>query len=209
MTNVESLAKLKELLDSGAISQAEFDEQKKSILSEETQKRKKNNVGLIVSVAVVVAICIGIISGNTSETPKENNVATEVQTSNVPSEFEEACPVDVTASIYDNIIGVPELKCNFKNLKEKEIAAIKLYFEPRDVYGESINSIFMTNQLQTDETIAALASASCAWQLLDDAVKSGDLYVYSVYFSDGSEWGNKDAAQSEAKKYGLKISAKY
>ena len=40
--------------------------------------------------------------------------------------------------------------------------------------------------------------------MLDSEIKSGDVYVYSVYFSDGSEWGDKDASVSNIKKYGYK-----
>lgn len=46
MTNVESLAKLKELLDSGAISQAEFDEQK-NLFCRKRHKREKRIMSVL------------------------------------------------------------------------------------------------------------------------------------------------------------------
>ena len=187
--------------------------QKKSILQSEDKPVKKKNGGLIATIAVVIILCIAIISGNSPKSSEtvviEQNKNTETvsvkeQESEKPVEFSEECPIKVDGVIYDNIIGVPELKCTFENKSNKEIAAIKLRFEPRNVYGEEISSIFSINDLYTDETISANGTASRAWQMLDSEIKSGDVYVYSVYFSDGSEWGDKDASVSNIKKYGYK-----
>lgn len=226
--DTEALLKLKELLDCGAISEEEFEQQKNSILKSGESRPKKKNIGLIIAVTVVCIICIFIIRGNFSQS--EDMVVSEVSENSVqgaevsdnsvmangvtnenivPTEFAEQCPIGVTASMYDNVIGVPELECSFMNYTNKEIVAIKLYFDPRNVYGESVSSMLITNQLYTDETIAANGSARRAWQLIDDEIKSGDVYVYSVYFSDGSEWGDKEATVSQLKKYGYKITAKY
>lgn len=56
-----------------------------------------------------------------------------------------------------------------------------------------------------DDTIAAGASDSGSWQFLDQAVKTVKLYVYSVYFADGTQWGDKDAVKSTILKQGLEI----
>ena len=205
--DVEKLSKIKELLDNGAISQEEFDSQKKELL-EQGKPKKQGNKGIIIIAIIVLVICVGIISSNTSDSENTQKTTT-VQSENIPSEYSENFPINVKTSMYDNIIGMPELKCTFKNITNKEIAAIKMYFVPRDVYGEPINSIWATNDLYTDTVIGANDSNTCSWQFLDGETKSGDLYIYSVYFSDGSEWGNKDASTSEIKKYGYKISATY
>ncbi len=206
--NTDKLKQLKELLDMGAISQEEFDVQK-SVLMQEGEPKKKKNIGLIFAITVVVIICFSIILGGNSET--ENSI--ELPQTNVepstPKEFTQSCPVEITSSMYDNIIGVPEIKCIFKNNTDKEIAAIKMYFLPKDVYGEEVNTIFTTNELYTDNPIASGGSSSRNWQLIDSNTKSGDIYVYSVYFSDGTEWGNKDASVSDIKKYAYKIHTKY
>ena len=80
---------------------------------------------------------------------------------------------------------------------------------PKDVYGEDINSIFSQNKLQCDTAISANGSESVAWQLLEQETKSGELYVYSVYFEDGTEWGDRNAVASTIKKYVQKIDVAY
>ena len=143
-------------------------------------------------------------SAESQQKPSSNENKAE-QKPALPEEFSDSCPVSISASIDDDIIGYPEIKCNIKNKSNKEIAAVKLYFLPTDVYGEEVNSIFTENDLYTDNPIAAGKSATRSWQLLDQEVKGGDIYVYSVYFTDGTEWGDKDASRSKIKKYGLKL----
>lgn len=208
MLNTDKLKQLKELLDMGAISQEEFDIQKSELMQEQ-QPKKKKNIGLIVTISFVVIICLSLIFGGNSEIEKSKKSSQTNIENSVPEEFSSPCPVSISSSMYDNIIGVPEIKCTFKNNTDKEIAAIKLHFSPRDVYGEEIDNILTTNELYTDNPIAAAGSSSRSWQLLDSQIKSGDLYVYSVYFSDGTEWGNKDASVSDIKKYAYKINTKY
>lgn len=163
--------------------------------------------------ALIACLFIGAVSSGTSsdgDTSSGNNTGnsgavqnqTEVQ---IPAEFAQECPVEVSASISDNMIGVPELSCHIANKTDKEIAAIQFYFMPKDVYGDDVNTIFTANKLQTDTAIAPNGSCTRGWQLLDQDVKSGDIYVYSVYFTDGSEWGDKDASLSKIKKYGIKL----
>ncbi len=217
MLNTDKLKQLKELLDMGAISQEEFDAQKITLLQEEKPKNK--NVGLIAVITIVVIICFSIIFGGSSEGGEtQEQLQTEEgvlvspipqEKTSVPEEFAGICPVGISSSMYDNIIGATEIKCTFKNNTGKEIAAIKLYFSPRNVYGEEVSTLFTTNELYTDDAIAAGESASKSWQLLDSDIKSGDLYVYSVYFSDGTEWGSKDASVSDIKKYAYKTETKY
>lgn len=158
---------------------------------------------------VVIILAIVVIgaaaSGDNSSSDVTDTSAGAVQPT-VPDEFAGDCPISLSATVKDNIIGMPELTCHFKNLTDKEIAAIKLYFDPQDVYGKAVDTVFTTHELYTDEAIAANGSCSRSWQLLDQEIKSGEVYLYSVYFADGTEWGNKDASVSHIKKYGIKIS---
>lgn len=163
-----------------------------------------------VIVAVLVISVVSCSSGgqDSNVTQPEGGIQGSVEQQekpNVPAEFAQACPIVVTASVEDNIIGVPELNCHVENKSDKEIAAVQLYFIPKDVYGDEVNSIFTTNKLFTDTAIAAGSSNTISYQLLDDEVKTGDLYIYSVYFTDGTEWGDKDTSVSTIKKYGVKI----
>lgn len=166
---------------------------------------------------VVCVLVIGIIGGaagtddggETSSASQKSDVSSTIsqQASSITEdEFSAECPIEVSASIGDNIIGYPELSCNIENNTDKEIAAEQLYFEGRDVYGDDVNTIFTTKKIQTDNPINPNGSKTVSYQFLDKTVKSGDLYVYSVYFSDGTEWGDKDASTSKIKKRGMKIS---
>lgn len=82
------------------------------------------------------------------------------------------------------------------NETEKDIGAIKFYAVPFDVYGEELKGVFTMNNLTTDDTIEAGKSDIRTWQFIDSKVKTIKLYVYSVYFSDGTEWGDREAIKS-------------
>lgn len=159
---------------------------------------------------VVIVLAIMIIGAAASDDGSSNagtNTPAGTAQQTVPEEFAGDCPVSLSATVKDDIIGMPELTCHFKNLTDKQIAAIKLYFDPQDVYGNAVDTLFTTHDLYTDEAIGANSSCSRSWQMLDQEIKSGTVYLYSVYFADGTEWGNKDASVSQIKKYGIKISA--
>ena len=87
----------------------------------------------------------------------------------------------------------------------KEISAVKFYFVPLDVYGEEIKGWTSQNYLYSDTAIPAGGSDSFEYQFIEDSVKKGKLYLYSVYFADGTEWGNKDATKSTILNNGLCI----
>lgn len=205
---IDELLQLKKLLDEGIISKEEFDKEKEALLS---KRKRKSNKGLVIGIACVVVLCLMIIGsngGNKNSDSISGAVPTE-GVSKVPKEFSGEFPVSVSGRMYDNIIGMPELSLSFSNTTDQNISAIKIYFSPTDVYGEEVSGIFTTNQLYTDDTIAAGATVSKAWQMLDSSIKAGNVYVYSIYFEDGTEWGNKDAATSDIKKYGYKFNVKY
>ena len=187
----------------------------KSKFFEKTQGISKGAfVGISIFWALFLFICIiNTASTNVSEEANKTSVNTEeIQATDkpeVPIEFANECPISVSVSIYDNIIGFPELKCNIRNKTDKEISAIQLYFLPKDVYGEEADGIFAQNKLQYDTPISPAGKDTVTWQLLDQSVKSGDLYVYSVYFSDGTEWGNRNAPTSKIKKYAMQTQVSY
>ena len=119
--------------------------------------------------------------------------------------FAEECPIEVVAKVKDNIIDYPELRCNIKNKTGKDIIAYELYFVPKDVYDEEVNSIFTSKKLGGNDMLKANKSRDVKWSMLDREVKKGDLYVYSVTFDDGSSWGDKDIYSKKIKEYGVQI----
>lgn len=135
------------------------------------------------------------------EQPKEK--------SDVPDEFASECPISVSASLYDTALGLPNLSCSMTNLTDKEILAVKVYFVPRDIYGEEIHYMLTSNKIKFDSPIGAYETDSQFTSLLDDDIKSGEVYVYSVYFEDGTEWGNREASVKNIKKYGVKLPVTY
>ena len=104
-----------------------------------------------------------------------------------------------------DLIGQPTVSVSITNTTDKDISAIKFYVVPIDVYGEELKGIFTMNRLSTDDTIEAGKSDTRSWQFLDSEVKTIKLYVYSVYFSDGSEWGDREATKSVILKNSLEI----
>ena len=157
----------------------------------------------VVSVLVLV-LCIFMLTACTSATSDESTK--QVAEPQVPSEFADACPVAMSFVVEENIIGLPEVRCNIRNTTDKDIAALSFYFAPKNVYNEDVSKdIFAQNKLTTDEIIPAQSSVSRSWQLLDQQVKSGTAYVYNVYFADGTQWGNRNATSKEIKEYGLCI----
>lgn len=65
------------------------------------------------------------------------------------------------------------------------------------MYGEEIKGWTRQDKLYTDNTISVGASETLTYQFIEASVKTVKLYVYSVYFSDGTEWGNRNATTSE------------
>ena len=104
-----------------------------------------------------------------------------------------------------SVIGFPELTVSIANTTEKEISAIQFYAIPYDVYGDEITGWTSQKNLYTDKPIKAGASTKVDYQLIEESVKTVKLYVYSVYYADGTEWGDKDAFESEILEKGVPI----
>lgn len=165
--------------------------------------------------AIVVVLITGIAAGSsgggdtnqTADTGASQSVVNqeEASGSKVEDKFSGECGISATAEMGSSIIGMPTLNISISNISKKEISAIKFYFVPLDVYGEEIKGWTSQNYLYSDEAILSGGSDSCEFQFIEDSVKKGRLYVYSVYFSDGTEWGNKDATKSTILKKGVCI----
>ncbi len=135
-----------------------------------------------------------------------------VEPSVVATSFNGSCGISASAHLRsDDFINHPYLRISVKNISGKDIAAIQFYAVPYDVYGKDISSsIFSQKKLHTDDLIAAGSSEQLNYgPFLDQKMKSVKLYVYSVYYADGSEWGDKDATRSEILKYGKQIEATF
>ena len=166
----------------------------------------KNFLWIIILIFVVGAVAsIGNSDAGVDSTDNSESNGNIVSQNQKTSVFDGDCGINATAQMGSDIIGQPTLTISVKNTSNKDISAIKFYALPLDVYGDEINSIYSMNYLYTDDTIKAGKSDSCSYQFLDNEVKKVELYVYSVYFSDGTEWGDKDATKSTILKNALKI----
>lgn len=173
----------------------------------------KNNISLgkriLIALAVFFFIILVVGIGNSSDdNPSTNNPpvsdGTPTSTPKNP-DFIGECGIEATAEMQSSIIGYPELNVSIRNTTDKDISAIQFYVVPYDVYGEEITNWMSQNKLYTDETISAGKSDTRTFSFIDASVKTVKLYAYSVYFSDGSEWGNKDAAKSVITNNGVEI----
>lgn len=162
--------------------------------------------------ALIVCIVIGAIGssgGNgdttTSQPESNNGQKTNVSTNEKLSVFAGDCGISAIAEMGTDIIGQPTVSISITNTTDKDISAIKFYAVPLDVYGDELKGVFTQNNLYTDDTISAGRSNTRTWQFLDKEVKKIKLYVYSVYFSDGTEWGDREATKSVILKNALEI----
>lgn len=165
-------------------------------------------IALLIVLAFSLAVLVLII------TLKENGFFKNMSNSHTsqateqektPSEFISVCPIKVSGKLDENIDGYVKLNCKIENNASKAVAAVKMYFVPKNVYEEEIRSIFSNERFIADNEIDPKSSITGAFDLYEESIKSGDLYVYSVYFSDGTEWGDREASVSEIKKYGYKV----
>ena len=90
-------------------------------------------------------------------------------------------------------IGYPEWTISITNTTEQEISAIPFYAVHCGVYGDEIAGWTSQNKLYTDTAIGAGKSDSIRYQFMKDSVKTLKLYVYRVYFADGTVWSDQDA----------------
>ena len=166
----------------------------------------KHSLLLAVFIIGILIFCVSVSACTSSFPSKVSSSPTNRQV--IPREqsvFDGDCGIAASAEMSSSIIGFPELTISITNISEKDISAIQFYAVPYDVYGEELHGIFRQSNLYTDTTIKASSSDTVHYQLIDDSVKTVELYVYSVYFTDGTEWGDKDATKSTIMSEGMLI----
>ena len=121
------------------------------------------------------------------------------------------CGITASAHMSSDIINHPQLKISVRNTSGLNIAAIKFLAIPYDVYGEEIKSFMFTQErLYTDDLIPSGKREDMTFgPFLLQNIKKVKLFVYSVYYDNGTEWGDKEASRSEIIKYGKPIEATF
>lgn len=191
------------------------------------QVQQKSGCGKTIGCAIAVLFGLGMMGGiigsitsqqSESTSDSENtsggeNKATPVttETAQAPSKFDGDCGISASAHLSSDIINHPQLKINVRNTSGKAIRAIQFYSVPYDVYGEEIDSFMFTQKkLYTDDLIPSGKSKTLTFgPFLLSNIKSVKLYVYSVYYDDGTEWGDKEAISSEILKFAKPIEATF
>ena len=148
----------------------------------------------LIATFLSLCLCTMMLSGCVSTPTANGNNATVGSHSSV---FDGNCGITATAEIGNNIINYPELKITITNTTDKEISAVKFYSVPLNVYGEEIKGWTTQKDLYTDNSIPAGETTTISYQFIEQSVKTVKLYVYSVYFADGTQWGNKDASSTQ------------
>ena len=142
----------------------------------------------------------GAPNSDTAPAADRNSASSANSTvSSKSSVFDGDCGIAASAEMGTDIIGYPTLTISIQNTSDKDISAIQFYAVPYDVYGEEITGLFGSTQrhLFTDDPIAAGQSDQLYYDpFIETSIKTVKLYVYSVYFADGTEWGDKDATKS-------------
>lgn len=151
---------------------------------------------------LLVLFFIGVVAAggeanDNSTNISNDNVKPDATVSSVSSVFDGDCGISASAEIGNNIINMPEISITITNTTDKEIAAIKFFAVPYDVYGDEIKGWTTQSKLYTDVPIPAGKTTTISYQLIEQSVKTVKLYVYSVYFADGTEWGDKDAGTTK------------
>lgn len=121
------------------------------------------------------------------------------------SAFAGDCQITVNAEMGVSAIDLPQLNLAITNNAQKDISAIQFYIVPYDAYGEEVKGWTRQDELYTDTTIAAGGSNTVEFQFIEESVKTVRLYVYSVYFADGTEWGDKNATKATILSSGVEI----
>ena len=157
------------------------------------------------STLLVLTILFSVVSCDSGE---HSNEVTAPEDSNeeIISCFEDPCPVKINVRYYtsDQTLSIRQ-----DNQSSKTIVAIKYLIIVYDVYGEVLrrygNGAYFVSATYDDFNIRAGNSSTGDWRLSGYSKgKTLNIYVYSVYFSDQTEWGNRDSNVEDIKKYAPK-----
>ena len=145
---------------------------------------------------VVGMVGASLSTDKSNDTTRMDDTKTDNAVSSKSSVFDGDPGISATGEMGVNIIGQPTLTISIENQTDKELKLFNSMQLLLDVYGDEITKWSSQNYLYTDTSIGAGSSTTITYQFIKDSVKTVRLYVYSVYFADGTEWGDKDAIKS-------------
>lgn len=148
-------------------------------------------------VVVIILAMAGAAGGDDEETSENNETLSDNTVIAGNTIFEGDCGITGSATMGKSSINFPELSISITNTSDKNIAAIQFWAVPLNVYGEELDNWNSQKELYTDEMIPTGESTKVSFQLIDEEVKTVKLYVYSVYYEDGTEWGDRNADEKD------------
>ena len=168
----------------------------------------KNFLSLLLLVSISIMLLTSCTDWQTNtETGTNTNINSNTsQQTNYSSLFVN-CPISIRVSYYTSD---QTLSITATNNGDKTISAIKYLIVVYDVYGNTLNQYgygsFALTATYDKFNIYSEKSATGDWRLngFSDG-KSLDIYIYSVYYSDNTEWGSRELSTANIIKYAPKI----
>lgn len=107
------------------------------------------------------------------------------------------CGIYAEAKMGKSAVGYPEITIFITNKSDKDISEIYFYAVPCDEKGEKIEGWTRQKNLYSDILINSGKSSCITYNFIEERVKTVNLYVYKVCFSDGSKWGDSYALEAD------------
>ncbi|MBQ9789241.1 MAG: hypothetical protein IJW31_06580 [Lentisphaeria bacterium] len=124
---------------------------------------------------------------------------------NYTQKFDGACKISARAILKRNTLEMPEIIITGTNNGHKTIKAIQFHLVPYNVYGEQLANILNENNFYLDYSVVPNGIISKKEVFLNKDIKTGKLFIYHVYYDDGTEWGDRKAPSSIIQQYGKEI----
>ena len=152
---------------------------------------------LILTLSMMLSSC-NLLQTNTQTATNTNTDSNIVQKEDYSNLFIN-CPISIRASYYTSD---QTLTITATNNGNKTISAIKYLIVVYDVYGNTLKQYGYGSSALTATydkfNINSGSNGIGDWKLNGFSNgKSLDIYIYSVYYSDGKEWGSRDLTISD------------
>ena len=147
---------------------------------------------LVLTLLIMLTSC-NILQGNTETITNTNTDSNTIHKEDYSNLFVD-CPISIKASYYTSD---QTLTITATNNGNKTISAIKYLIVVYDVYGNTLKQYGYGSSALTATydkfNINSGKNGIGDWKLNGFSNgKSLDIYIYSVYYSDGKEWGSRD-----------------
>lgn len=167
----------------------------------------KKIISFVLCIIILTCFSACSFTNSTSNSSTSTDSSTS-STENYGRYFDDECPIRVHAKYYtsDQTISITHT-----NESTKTIAAVKYLIVVYNVYGEELkqygygSSSVIATYDDFDTRPSSQNTGDWALKGFNDG-KSVCIYVYSVYFTDGTEYGNRNLSTNTIKQFAPKTS---